>query len=330
MLQFRADNIDQLDLALDQLAVGDRNFDRFAIMLIDNVAELTLHQLAADKAREDQAWKRQDVTESEQRLLAKALGQNFSDKAKFALGTGLIDEPTCNSLRYLHSFRNTAYHQGLRHESVLHSLAVFYFRIVCTILQAQSLTSWSWSTTDKISHRAQKYLGDPNSAKKAEIFVAAYQRLDEVAASIGENLVEDLADDMSDTIEHMDEMIDFLANDSPEPRTRDAVVIESQAWSIAFTEEGREFAKQNGYKEGSVAGYVDWIAERYPWTTKADPIAAWRKRQKALAGETNYHNALARYCEFMRQTRSFRSTIDDSAASLDMHIQMQIDEMRGK
>jgi hypothetical protein len=44
MLQFFADQIDQLDLCLDQLAIRDRNFDRFALMLVDNVVELTLHR----------------------------------------------------------------------------------------------------------------------------------------------------------------------------------------------------------------------------------------------------------------------------------------------
>lgn len=43
MMQFFADQIDQMDLALDQLAMHDRNFDRFALMLIDNVVELSLH-----------------------------------------------------------------------------------------------------------------------------------------------------------------------------------------------------------------------------------------------------------------------------------------------
>ena len=33
MWQFVADQIEQLDLALDQLAMRDRNFDRFAMML---------------------------------------------------------------------------------------------------------------------------------------------------------------------------------------------------------------------------------------------------------------------------------------------------------
>ena len=42
MIQFLADGIDQLDLALDQLVVRERNFDRFALMLVDNMVELTL------------------------------------------------------------------------------------------------------------------------------------------------------------------------------------------------------------------------------------------------------------------------------------------------
>lgn len=47
MIQFLSDNIDQLDLALDQLVIADRNYDRFAFMLVDNVVELTLHRFVA-------------------------------------------------------------------------------------------------------------------------------------------------------------------------------------------------------------------------------------------------------------------------------------------
>jgi hypothetical protein len=61
LTQVMADHIDQLDLALDQLAVGDRNFDRFALMLVDNVVELTLHQFAQDKANEKRLAKSEIV-----------------------------------------------------------------------------------------------------------------------------------------------------------------------------------------------------------------------------------------------------------------------------
>jgi hypothetical protein len=55
-MQFIADIIDQMDLALDQLSVRDRNFDRFALMLIDNAVELTLHRFVQDKANENEMW----------------------------------------------------------------------------------------------------------------------------------------------------------------------------------------------------------------------------------------------------------------------------------
>lgn len=58
MIQALSDHIDQLDLALDQLSLNDRNFDRFAIMLIDNVVELVLHQHAQDKSRDEETWHR--------------------------------------------------------------------------------------------------------------------------------------------------------------------------------------------------------------------------------------------------------------------------------
>lgn len=37
MIQFLADNIDQLDLTLDQPAMNDRNFARFALLLEDRI-----------------------------------------------------------------------------------------------------------------------------------------------------------------------------------------------------------------------------------------------------------------------------------------------------
>lgn len=37
---------DQLDLAIDQLVVRDRNFDWFALMLVDNVVKFIFYQHA--------------------------------------------------------------------------------------------------------------------------------------------------------------------------------------------------------------------------------------------------------------------------------------------
>lgn len=328
--QFLADNIDQLDLALDQLAVRDRNFDRFALMLIDNVVELTLHRYARDKAGENKMWGHLGSPKHDPRVIEKALGQNFDAKVKAGAKLGLIDNSVCESILYLHSFRNTAYHKGLRHEKILHSLVIFYFRSACAVLKVYKPRWWSWHSSDKISHRAMKYLGKEEFGKHVEAFKAAYDRLDEVAASMEEALVSDLASDMLNTIDSVDGAISFLACDGPEKKSRDDVIVDSQAWPFAFTEEAKEFAVQNGCPESCVGPYVDWIAKHYDWPIKKDPIPSWRARLETLEREPNYHKALKRYCDFMRQTEDIRSKLTEAAAQLDAHIQEQIDIARGK
>lgn len=330
MIQFLADNIDQLDLALDQLAVSDRNFDRFALMLIDNVVELTLHRYVQDKAGENDMWGRLGSPKHDPKVIEKALGQNFDSKVKAGAKFGLIDDSVCESILNLHSFRNTAYHKGLRHEKILHSLVVFYFRNACALLKAYEPRWWSWGSSDKISHRAMKYIGKKTFGQHADIFQAAYARLDEVAATMEENLFRYLASDMAETIDSMDDAISFLASDGSEKKSRDEVIIDSQAWPFAFTEEAKEYAAKNRCSESCVGPYVDWIAKHYDWPVKKDPIPSWRSRLETLEREADYHKALKRYCDFMRQTEDIRSQLTEAAAQLDAYIQQQIDIARGK
>lgn len=330
MIQFLSDNIDQLDLALDQLAIGDRNFDRFALMLVDNVVELTLHRFIQDKAGENELWGRISEPKHDPKTIEKALGQNFDNKAKGARKLGLLDDVHCESVLNLHAFRNTSYHKGLRHEGILHSLAIFYFRNACDLLSNYEPHGWSWSSNDKISYRARKYLGEPRFGAHREVYLAAYKRLDQVAASMDCSLVQDLATDMESTIELMDDAISFLANDGPEKKSRDAVIIDAQAWPFAFTDEAKEFAKARGCPAKTVAGFVEWIALNYEWPDRTDTIPRWRARFASLGEEADEHKALKRYCDFIKQTEDIRSQITESAAQLDGYIQQQIDIARGK
>ncbi len=330
MILFLADNIDQLDLALDQLAVADRNFDRFALMLVDNVVELTLHRFIQDKASENELWGKIKEPKHDPKVIEKALGQNFDNKTKGAAKLGLMTQEVCESILNLHSFRNTSYHKGMRHEGILHSLAIFYFRTACQLSTQYEPRWWSWGSNEKYSYRARKYLGDPVRGDHRKIFEAAFLRLEQVAASMDHDLIGDLSNDMESTIESMDEAISFLANDGPEKRTRDEVIIDSQAWPFAFTDEAKLFAKNNGYPAQTVGSYVEWIASNYAWPVKKDPIKSWKSRSASVANENDEHKSLKRYCDFMRQTEIIRGQITEAAAQLDGYIQQQIDIARGK
>jgi len=330
MIQFLVDGIDQLDLALDQLAVRDRNFDRFALMLVDNIVELTLHRFAQDRAGENDLWTTLKKPKLGSKPIEAALGQNFDSKVKLAAKLNLISDAACGSVLNLHAFRNTAYHRGLRHEGILHSLSVFYLTVTCELLKAYKPRFWSWGSSDVVSHRARKYLGDLDRTEPAKRFHAAFQRLGEVAASMKPTLAADLGADMEKTVDETDTVIQFLSTDSPKPMSRDRTLIYAQAWALAPTDQGEAFARDHGCAAKTVQGYVDWLSVEYAWPAKRDPIPSWRSRLTALRRETDPHRALKRYCDFMKQTDGLRATLNEAGAALDGYIQDQIDRARGK
>ena len=72
-------------------------------MLIDNVAELTLHKYVQDLAYDNELWTKLKQPKYNPEEVQKALGQYFDIKVKFAHKYSLIDKPLCESiLIYIH------------------------------------------------------------------------------------------------------------------------------------------------------------------------------------------------------------------------------------
>lgn len=331
------DHIDQLDLALDQLALKDRNFDRFAIMLVDNVVELTLHRHAVDAQIREKAWYRSEQSRFTAKELQAALGQRFDAKVVLALKTGLLTKPMSQSIKWLHSFRNSSYHAGLRHEGILHSLANFYVLNCCDLLMRYSPLTWAFGS-EKLSHRAAKYLGEADLVemmwKPRETFVHAWQRLRAVAANMQCDLIADLKRDMGNLIDHVDDQIGFIASNAPgrPGYSRNQVVVDAQAWALAFTDRGVQYAKQNGYPGvlGRGPKLAMWLEENYEAPFPIDPIPSWRDRLRSIGEETDAGTALDKYCNFIAQTVGVRDDLAQRARHLDSYIQEQIDRRRGK
>jgi len=328
MRQQLCDHIDQLDLALDQLALKDRNFDRFAIMLIDNVVELILHQHAQTKARHLELGKAIDETES--KLISKALGQHFDRKVKLAKHNGIISAEIADSLNRLHAFRNSTYHRGIRHEGILHSLAIFYFLNCCDLGKKYRPSIYSIGPDDEISHRAVKYIGNPDPVSffldPPTYYSAAWDRLRSVGEFMRPRLVEDLASDMSESIDSTDDHIRFILNNAiARPASRSQVVIECQARSLVFSDKGKDYARDQGYVPPSPLHLYDWLIEHYPFAFSEDPIPSWRLRHDSLLSSNDPHKALEKYCFFMEQTSELRSQIEDAMCGLEVLIQQQFD-----
>jgi hypothetical protein len=135
---------------------------------------------------------------------------------------------------------------------------------------------------------------------------------------------------MDDVIEQQDTAIDMIATGGPNTYSRDEAVEQTFAWKAAFTDEAKKFARDKGWRQGSVLDFVSWIAANYTLPIRHDPIQGWRTRANSLRRETSPHKALKKYRDFMTQTADVRAALDEAHSQVDQYIQEQIDRRRGK
>lgn len=332
MLLFLASVLEQLDVAQEHVVKKDVHNARFSLMLTDNAVELVLHQIAKDKAADLKAWAhiREKYTHTE--VLEKAIGRAFEAKIRFARIEGKLSDEMAQTLSVIHTYRNEVYHIGLQHEAILPALAAFHFKVACDFVKSFNPRGLGWWSGARMPERAQKYFhGDSYFPGTVEQYG---QGCDTLAAACGHNdatFIEALAEHLDQVVSEQDTYLDTVAGGvyKGQQTTRDKAVIDAQAWPVAFSEEGKKFARENAWDgQGSVFHFVEWIGANYPLKYRADPISSWKKRAAELHADTNPHNALNRYHSFLAETAELRESLMDGAMAVEREIDSAIDQMR--
>lgn len=328
-IQFISNLINQLDLAIDQLSLNDVNHDRFALILVDNAIELTLHNYAVSCSN-NKILKILGKEDEHKDLIEQALGWNFDLKAKLACKKGIISQEYYETILILHSYRNKSYHLGLKDEKIIHSLAIFYLITVCEILKDYKPNGISSSSTDTLSIRAAKYIGKIDSIRNNfDLYNSCFTRVLDVAENLKFNLKDDLCLNMEDIINENDTYINYLL-DNPNNKDRDSVIIDCQCTDIAFTDKANEFAKSKGFNSKFTDEYLTWIKCNYPFKENKDPIPNWKTRLNSLKRTDEKHKILEKYNFFISQTEKLRELILKNVEYYDEYINMAIDMARGK
>ncbi|MBJ7402172.1 MAG: hypothetical protein JHD07_02275 [Bradyrhizobium sp.] len=332
MLLFLASVIEQLDLALEQISKGDVHYARFGMMLTDNAVELILHQIAKDKASNLKMYAWQKETYKHQTALDNALGRNFDAKVKFAKIAGGLSDEIAQTITTMHGYRNEVYHVGLKHEKLLPALAPFYFDVACGYLSSYRPKGLGWGSNQKLPERSKKYFkGDPFFSVGFDDFSNGCKVLREACNHDPRQTIASLADEINDVIEQQDVGIGIIARGVYEGQetTRDVAVLDTQAWRLAFSKEGRAFAAERGWN-GNMHQFIEFLRSNYPHKFRSDPIESWRAQARRLRAGKNPHAALSTYQSFMASTQDLREAIDESAAAAEREIDMLIDRARGK
>jgi hypothetical protein len=102
-----------------------------------------------------------------------------------------------------------------------------------------------------------------------------------------------LADEMDQMIDQQNICIDIIAGGVyvGQQTTRDEAVTGTQAWRLAFSDEGKTFALSKGFT-GNMLRLVEWLGKNYPHKFRSDPIPSWEKQAARLCANKNPHIAL--------------------------------------
>ena len=101
----------------------------------------------------------------------------------------------------------------------------------------------------------------------------------------------------------------------------------TQAWRLAFSDEGKTFALSKGFT-GNMLQLVEWLSKNYPHKFRSDPIPSWEKQVARLRANKNPHIALSNYQSFVTSTADVREALEESAAAAEREIDAAIDRAR--
>jgi len=332
MLLFLASVLDQLDLALEHIQKGNMHDARFGMMLTDNALELVLHQIAKDKVADLKMWSFKQEEYRHQAALDEALRRKFDAKVKFAKIEAGLSEELAQTITILHSYRNEVYHIGLTHEAILPALSRFYFDVTCTFLATYEPRFFSWGSNQVLPERAKKYF---NSSRyfpgDAGDFGKGCVSLRSACGHEPALTIETLADEMDAIISQQDTCIDIVADGvyKGQRTTRDGAVLDTQAWRLAFSKEGKAFAQSRGYTDHMLK-LPEWLRDHYQFELTTDPIPSWTARARRLRANKNPHSVLSTYQAFLASTEDIREALAESAEAAEREIDRLIDMKRGK
>jgi len=153
----------------------------------------------------------------------------------------------------------------------------------------------------------------------------------DISLTLSDSLIDDLASDMSLAIIAANSSISFISGYSETQEKRDWAVVFAQAFVFTQADDAKEKAKDMGFNPLKEKQLFDWLVDDYrEWPFLKDPVPNWQERLRSLRSEKDSNKAIKKYCDFMKQTKDIRLTLDEVESEIDGYIELQAEILRGK
>lgn len=321
--------IEQLDLAARQLEDNSPTYGRFALILIDNVVELIIHKVCADEISYDDMWLKLGKPRFTPEERSDATGQRFDRKVKFCKKAKKITAGQAEAIQICHKYRNELYHTGLKYDDIVWDLAWNYHEIATELL-AEVYPDHSWYSGAEVTAAVKKHAGENGQKVLSEMHNVA-ESIRQVRPNKNRTLPEALSSSAQHRVEETKDSLEFLITDDPQSRTEDVSIYELQFYDYIQSDEPlikEIWGKVKTLKQQKAA--MEFVREIWEPKYKTNPLQNFNKQAKRISRQKSDLNALKAFEHFKLEFAYFAGIVDEAAIALDMHIQQQIDAMRGK
>jgi hypothetical protein len=322
--------VEQMDRAADELSADDSISSRLALILIDNVTELLVHDRLRSHLRWEFVYKNMKPGQ-----VSAARGNDFDERLKVLRDMGDLTDRERRFVSECHVYRNELYHVGLRHEGIIRAVAGAYYGFACDLLGRIPPAGRSWGTGDTVTDRAARHF--PVGLTAVTILGADIRQ---VASSLASALPPGvmpaapvLAAELLRSIDEVEQALGCIVTDHPARLSR-ADAIRSAQFESDFYERLANAGLAIGYRTSR----HDQESERLLAEMKAAwrprhrdlPLQRWRSKAGALAKERDDMVAMAMHQDLRESMLYLEEAIGDEAARVEEWIQFQIDQARGK
>jgi len=321
--------IEQLDLAAHQLKENSPTYGRLALILVDNVVELIIHKVCAYEMSYDDMWLKLGKPRYTPEEKSDATGQRFDKKVKFCKKAKKITAGQAEAIQICHKYRNELYHTGLKHNDIVWDLA-WYYHEISTELLSEVFPDHSWHSGAEVTTAVKKHAGNNGYKVLHDMHVVA-----ESIRNSRPNKIRTLPDALSASaksrVEETINLLEFLVKDDPQNRSEEVSIYELQFYYYLRSEEPllkEIWAKAKTFEQRNAA--IEFIRQIWEPQYKTNPLPKFYEQAEKISAQKSDLNALKSFERFKAEFAYFSGIVEEAAIALDVHIQQQIDAMRGK
>ena len=310
--------VEQMDLALDQLAEATPSASRFALILVDNAVELALHMACDTALRFNDTLGYTRPYDAKQR--AAALGQYFGPKVEFCVTLGMLSPSEAAFVRDVHEYRNELYHTGLLYDQIILPLAWQYFGLAADLIAKVPLGGWRM--TDPDSPRVKKYFpGSIRDRLPAEGIAKAARKVVAARAPLPQSFTTMLSDFAQTMVQQVQDDLDFIGTDNFRGFDAQRALFEVQLWHYAFdAPNGPQLSQATVPDGGSPLQRLEELRSTFRPKFSRSPTPRWMKRAQDITRAETPYAALAVFQRLKRDMRDLANILRESAQELDCQI----------